>query len=434
MQARSATGDGLAAEFTLRAAQLALWPLHALMSIPSVLFFAALTAALVYPEKQLYEMDRVLFGLLVVSVATRAVVLREPLLAVGRATWPMIGLTALAVASLLGQPFDKEAWSQVATKFLVPFALFHLAPLVFNEERRFRQFEIFALIILAYLSFTSIAFLAGTDSLIFPRYITDQSLGYHLDRARGPMLQAVANGVSLNMLGLLALHAFHRGSVRGVKMWLLLASVPIAILATMTRSVWLSFAATLAWLAFLSSNRSLRRAGVALLMVAGLALALILTADGRDGAFRDRLQEEGPVDFRAAVYAGSYDMFLARPLLGWGSHQMPGELPRYVSGYHDKMLYPHNTYLELLVEHGIVGLALYLWLMWELWRLRFGSGRTSERHGFLDGEFQRLWPILLMVYWVNAAAVVMSYQFINGLLFAMAGMLAAQRRCEAARI
>jgi hypothetical protein len=33
---------------------------------------------------------------------------------------------------------------------------------------------------------------------------------------------------------------------------------------------------------------------------------------------------------------------------------------------------------------------------------------------------------------VNAAMVVMSYQFVNGLLFTMAGMLAAQqRRAEA---
>jgi hypothetical protein len=39
-----------------------------------------------------------------------------------------------------------------------------------------------------------------------------------------------------------------------------------------------------------------------------------------------------------------------------------------------------------------------------------------------------MWPVLLGVYWVNAAMVVMNYQFVNGLLFTMAGMLAAQRR------
>jgi len=46
----------------------------------------------------------------------------------------------------------------------------------------------------------------------------------------------------------------------------------------------------------------------------------------------------------------------------------------------------------------------------------------------LSRQFHNLWPLLLGVYWVNAAVVVMNYQFVNGLLFAMAGMLAAQRR------
>ena len=129
-----------------------------------------------------------------------------------------------------------------------------------REERKFRQFEVFALVVLAYLSFTAIAFLAGAHALIFPRFILDESLGFHADRARGPFLQAVANGVSLNMLGLVALHAYQRGRVRGLKSAVLLASVPVAILATMTRAVWLSFAGIVVVLIFLSENRALRRA------------------------------------------------------------------------------------------------------------------------------------------------------------------------------
>ena len=121
-------------------------------------------------------------------------------------------------------------------------------------------------------------------------------------------------------------------------------------------------------------------------------------------------------------------MFLQRPWLGWGFHQMPAELPRHVSGYSEKVLYPHNTYLELLVEHGIVGLVLYLWLMWELWKLGRGKVPRYEERGFLNAGFHRLWPILLLVYWINAAVVVMSYQFVNGFLYTIAGMLAAQRR------
>jgi O-antigen ligase len=176
----------------------------------------------------------------------------------------------------------------------------------------------------------------------------------------------------------------------------------------------------------------LRRAGLGIVLVAGAALTLSLSSNDLDGTLRDRLQELGPVEYRQAVYAGGWEMFLERPLTGWGFNRMPAELPRYVSGYKEKLLYPHNTYLELLVEDGIVGLALYLWLMWELWCLGRGPVPAEERGSFLDAEFHRLWPILLGVYWVNAVVVVMSYQFVNGLLFTMAGMLAAQRRRAAA--
>jgi len=423
------SGSGAALEFPVWVCRVFLSPLQALMAAPSLLFLAALTAMLLrHPDVAFYEIDRAAFGLLILGVVGRAVVLRQRIFVLERASWPMIGLTALAVAGVLGQPFDCETWSLLASKFIVPFALFHLAGLVFTTERRFRQFEVFALVVLAYLSFTAIAFLVGAKSLIFPRFILDESLGFHVDRARGPLLQAVANGVSLNLLGVLALHACQRGSLRGVKAAVVLASLPIAILATMTRAVWLSFAGTVLALIFLSKNRALRLACVGLVLIAGLGLLVVLSSHEAAGALSDRLEERGPVDYRQAVYAGGWEMFLQRPLAGWGFHQMPAELPRHVTGYNEKVLYPHNTYLELLVEHGVVGLALYFWLMWEMWRLGRGAIPDDEKHGFLDPQFHRMWPILLAVYWLNASMVVMSYQFVNGLLFTMAGMLAAQRR------
>jgi len=350
--------SGLAADLMVGAGQMVLRPLQALMTAPTLLFMAALTAMLLrHPDVAFYEIDRVAFGLLVVGVVGRAVVLRQQLFVMERVTWPLIGLTILALASVIGQPFEHETWNLLASKLIVPLTLFHLAGLVFTKERQFRQFELFVLLLLAYLSFTAIAFLVGANALIFPRFILDESLGIHIDRARGPLLQAVANGVSLNLLGLLALHTYQRGSARGAKIALLLASVPVAILATMTRAVWLSFGGTVLALILLSKNRKMRRAfvGLALMAAAGL---VVLSSGELGGALSDRLEERGPVDFREAVYAGGWQMFLERPLTGWGFHQMPGELPRFVSGYNAKVMYPHNTYLELLAEHGVVGCAL----------------------------------------------------------------------------
>lgn len=410
------------------ALKLALRPLQLLAALPVALFLCALSAMLLrHSDVDFYPIDRIAFGLLCLSVATRAVIRRETLYQPERITWPMLALTGLAVTSVIGQPFNPESWSLLAAKFIVPFTLFHVARLVFESESDLRRFETFALVVLAYLSFTAIAFLIGANALIFPRYILDPSLGAHAHRARGPFLQAVANGVSLNKLGLLAYHAFRRGSARGIMIALLLASVPFAILATMTRAVWLSFAGTVIAVIFLSRNRRLQWTAAALLL-AGVCASVTLGSTQFGDALSDRLQERGPVDFRAAVYEGGWEMFLQRPLTGWGFHRMPAELPRYVAGYHEKVLFPHNTYLELLVEHGILGLGLYVWLMWEMWRLGRRKIPRENQSGFLNQDFRQMWPILLGVYWVNAAVVVMGYQFVNGLLFTMAGMLAAQNR------
>jgi O-antigen ligase len=410
---------------------MGLRPLQVMMIAPAGLFLCTLAAMLLRPpDVPFYEIDRVVFLLLVLGVVGRAVVTRQRLMVVERATWPMIGLTLLAVVSVVQQPFETQSWSLLAAKFFVPFALFHLAGLVFREERRLRQFEAFALVVLAYLCFMSIAFLVDANSLIFPRFILDESLGYHADRARGPFLQAVANGVSLNLLGVLALHALLRGRIRGVRAAVLLASLPVAILATMTRAVWISFAVSVGLLIFRSHNRRLRHICVAVAIVGTLGLIIVLSFADQRRALTDRLRESGPLDYRQAVYAGAWQMFLEKPLTGWGVNQMPAELVRHVSGYKvkGKELDPHNTYLEMLVEHGIFGFALYAWLMWEIWRLGRGPVPQTERNGLLNQQFHAMWPVFLGIYLVNGGVVVMNYQFVNGLLFTMAGMLAAQRR------
>lgn len=427
------TPAALAKSLSAASAEAPVWmflrALQVLTSAPALLFLIALAAMLLrHPDVPFYEIDRVAFGLLVIGVVGNVIVKRRSLLVIEPATWPMLGLTSLAITSVIGQPFENQTWCLLAAKFIVPYALFHLALLVFREEQHLRQFELFVLIVLAYLCFTSIAFLVGAKALIFPRFILDESLGYHADRARGPLLQAVANGVTLNMLGVLALHAMLRGRLRGMRAIILLLAVPVAILATMTRAVWLSFVARIGVLIFRSQNLRLRRICSVVAVTGILGLLVVLSFGDQRRALSDRLQESGPLDFRHAVYAGSWQMFLEKPLTGWGVNQMPTELARHVSGYKEKELYPHNTYLELLIEHGVIGLALYFWLMWEILKLGNGSVPVAETEGFLNREFHAIWPVLLGIYLVNASLVVMNYQFVNGLLFAMAGMLAGQRR------
>ena len=125
-------------------------------------------------------------------------------------------------------------------------------------------------------------------------------------------------------------------------------------------------------------------------------------------------------------------MFLQKPVTGWGATRMQAELSNRISDFHQEQFFFHNTYLEILVQYGLIGLALYLWVVIDLFRLGRKHPRliSSPPDTFLDEQFRSLWPLLLGVYLVNASFVVMNYQFVNGFLFTLAGMLVAQnRRC-----
>ena len=82
------------------------------------------------------------------------------------------------------------------------------------------------------------------------------------------------------------------------------------------------------------------------------------------------------------------------------------------------------------MQHGLLGLSLYLWIVIDLFRV--GRKRqpqaASSESTFLDEQFRSVWPLLVAVYLFNGCFVVMNYQFVNGLLFTIAGMLAAQNR------
>ena len=412
-------------------------PLHALMVAPSLLFVATLAVMLFHPpDVQLYWLDRIAFLLLIFIVLLRAFSLQQSLRVAGSVTWPMLGLLALALSCVLAQPYEPQNWSLFAAKWLVPFVLFHLAGLVFDDAASLKRFETFALVTLAYLSFTAIMSLAGINALIFPRYILDEGLGIHADRARGPLLQAVANGVTLNLLGLIALDSFRRKRLRGLLGLVFLSAVPLGLLATKTRAVWLSFAASVLMLFLTSTSLRLRRACLGLALAASIGLLVIFSFGNAGSSFDARLEERGPVEFRMAVYQAGWEMFLDKPFAGWGAENMQPELAKRISDFHQEAFFFHNTYLEIAVEHGLLGLTLYLWMVVALFRLsrKLPGSALPPPGSFLDGSFRLLWPVLLGVYLLNASFVVMNYQFVNGLLFTIAGMLAAQNRRAEARI
>jgi putative inorganic carbon (hco3(-)) transporter len=407
-------------------AAIACRPLHALLSVPWLLFLITLGFMMFRtPQVQLFGVDRILFVLLVLVALARASLDRR-LPSVQRLTWPLFGLLLLGIPAVLTDLSDPQGWSLFIAKWGAPFAMFHLAPLVFDDAQKRHWLEIFLSLALAYLVIVSIATFAGIKQLVVPQYILDDNLGIQAGRARGPFLQSVANGLSLNLLGLLALDSFRRGRLRGVFAFALLTALPVAILATLTRSVWLSFSASVVILTLISASRRLRGicAVIILLGVAGLSFAALRGSLGT--AVEGRLEDRATLEYRVEMYRAGSQMFQERPFLGWGAIRTPYELAKRIDGFRQDCFYFHNTYLEILVQYGLFGFGLYAWLIVELLRLR--KRRIPRWSDFPDAEFTRLWPVLLGVYMVNGFFVVLNYQFVNALLFTLAGLLAAPNR------
>lgn len=419
-------GAANAGAFVLRTV---LQPLELLLRAPAWLFLAALLAMLLRaPDLAQCWVDRIVFVMLIALVLLRAVLLRQSLRPAAPIVWAMASLAALAAIDLLRTPYDVQLWSVAAAKFFVPYTVFYLAGLVFDSEEALRLLEAFTLLVFAYLVFTSIVYMMRLDFLVFPQFILDPTLGIHLERARGPFLQAEANGAAMNVLGLLALDSYRRGRLRGMAATVLLLAYPVAIVLTKTRAVWLAFTVSTALLAYATSSARVRRLCIGWLAAGALGLlALTAVSTGSDDSIRRRLADEDTVQFRLSAYRAGWTMFTEHPVLGWGASQMQTELASRIDRFHGDGFVVHNTYFEVLLEYGSAGFLLY-GLIWRSFLRSHRRVRLTEESSLLASLQGPLWLLLLTVYLVSATFVVMNYQFLNAFIFMLGGILAKQNQ------
>jgi O-antigen ligase len=292
---------------------------------------------------------------------------------------------ALISAILVGSLDEDNAQFVLLDQFgLLPFLIFTVGPVAFATDRQ-RMILLGSVVAVgAYLSVTALLEKLELYDLVVPSYIGDPAVGQHFGRARGPFVEAAADGLALYACAVAAAMAFvlwqrpwPRALAAGVAVL-----APVGVLLTVTRGVWL--AAIIATLVTLAVHAPLRRLLIPVTAagVAGVLLSFTLIP-GLAGDAERRQRDKAPIYERQNTNAAGLRMVADRPFLGFGWDRAYNEIEPYFRQHPDIPLTGrgaglHNTYLQYAVSLGIVGAGL-----WALGlALAFGravTGRASPR-------------------------------------------------------
>jgi O-antigen ligase len=207
-----------------------------------------------------------------------------------------------------------------------------------------------------------------------------------------------------------------------------LVFIAAGLLATFSRGAWLSVLGGTAVLALTGDARFAAR----VLLCALLAAVAADVVTG--GALRDtaaRTIDDWVIEQRAALMLAGILMFLARPWLGVGPGGFEQNLDRYgaqLPQLWDYLPTPHNAYVQMAAESGIVGLAAFLFLLFVILRLLVRRVRESRSE---DADARGFRRAVLWSFGVLCCACMVVWPFAHGTGQAVMLILAAGLAADA---
>ncbi|MEX0585873.1 MAG: WecB/TagA/CpsF family glycosyltransferase [Pirellulales bacterium] len=289
--------------------------------------------------------------------------------------WLLISLIGLFAASALwnGTPDLMRDEGSVSGRLLASYLLPALLYFIVREAPVTRREWIGLLACFVglgvYLSLTAVCEIAGKWWLVFPRYIADPNLGIHFGRARGPGLNAASLGIYLTACLWCAWILLGQTSRRSWQL-VLLAFLPLmalGVFSTYTRSTWIGLAASGLVVAWMQMPQRWRLPALSAASVVGVVLVAASWSSVM-GLKREGTAEEAEhsVNQRESFAYVSWQMFKDHPLFGAGfGHFYEAKMP-YLSDRRQEVelesirsLDHHNTFLGVLTETGLVGLAAF---------------------------------------------------------------------------
>ena len=352
----------------------------------------------------------------------------QPRLQVRGVHWLMLLLILYAVGSAawVGTLTDHQSLFALLDRLgVVPFLLYLVAPTAFRTPRQRRILAVGLLILGAYLGLISLFEAVGLRRLVIPQYILNPALGVHAGRARGPFLEAGANGLALFVCVVAA--ALTWSWWRDWRMRALVVGVIVlctaGILFTLTRQTWLAAAGGTG--AAMLASRGLRRwlplTALPAVLIVAFSLAFV---PGLNRSFQQRTSSQTPLWDRLNSDAAALRMAEARPALGFGWGRFGTDSVPY---YRLAATYPltsvgeaHNVVLSNASELGLVGLGLWLVIV------LLAVVTPASRRVSLEIEPWRIGLIAIVVAWfLQLNFTPLDYAFDNYVIWIWAGIVVA---------
>ena len=375
------------------------------------------------------DFDRYAVLLAIASVLAREWRHRDGRLQTRPIDWLLAVAALYVLCSILvsGQVSNEDARFEFLDRFgLIPFALFFVAPFAFRTEADRRVLLGTLLGVGTYLGITAILETTGPEALVVPHYINDPTQGIHADRARGPFLEAGANGIVMYACGVAAIIAFTKWrSPRARALALFVAALClVGVILALTRVVWIG--AAVASPLTLAAARETRRFVVPTLAVGTLLTILALATIPGAASRVDRRKNDTTktVWSRKSSNAAAVRMIADRPLLGFGWGRFDSTSRPY---YRTAPDYPltfvpqnnlHNVYLANAVELGLLGGVLWAAALLaalagailrrgppELrpWKLGFMAVALAQLIAWATIPAEYIMPTLLLWLWAGVA-------------------------------
>lgn len=232
-------------------------------------------------------------------------------------------------------------------------------------------------------------------------------------RTVGTLINPAIYTIALMFGALILIHAAQHVTSRWLRVLFALCFL-LAVYCTFisfSRASWLA-GGVVGVLVFLAYPRFTVKLGLVVVPL-GLLLAGVLLADQIAWA-RERIysaEAENSANSRLPIMVGAYNMFLEKPVVGWGY----GNFDLYDRSFYGVLLgsngdnrdhASHNYFLTILAEQGLLGLSLYLFPM-AYWLVR-----SARRYGDMPRAGLRSRKLLWMLWLVILFHVIVS-NFIN---------------------